>query len=110
MKESYLKVKFNISTVLSANGQGNVGNGKGQIERCWLCDQCAGYIALCFDRRRGVVMVSSFGDSDEKPVILQLNGRAAAEVDRVLIRPLDLDLSVRRKATSESKVQMREIA
>ena len=94
----------------SANDQGKLANGKGQIERCWLCDECAAYIALRFDRQRGVVMVSSFGDSDEKPVILHSNGRAAAEIERVLIRPLDLDLSVRRKATSESKVRMREIA
>jgi len=104
------EIKIQYFDSPSAYGQGRLGNGKGQIERCWLCDECAAYIALRFDRQHGVVMVSSFGDSDEKPVILHSNGRAAAETERVLIPPLDLDLSVRRKATSESKVRMREIA
>ena len=105
-----LEIEIQYFDSPSANAQGKPGNGRGHIERCWLCDQCAAYTALRLDRQRGVVMVSSFEDSDEKPLIVHSNGKAAAKIERVLVRPLDLDLSVRRKATSASKVQMREIA
>jgi hypothetical protein len=30
-------------------------NGKGHVERCWLCDDCAAHITLRFDALRGVV-------------------------------------------------------
>jgi hypothetical protein len=93
----------------SETGQSRLGNGRGRIERWWLCDQCADYMTLRFDRERGGVMVCSFGDCAEKPVILQSNGRAAAEIQRILIRPLDLQ-AVRRKAAIELKVKTREIA
>jgi len=99
-----------------SGSQGKLGNGKGHVERCWLCDQCAAHIVLRFDRQRGLVVVSSFEDSKEAPTtaILQTSGKAAAGIARVLVRPLDLDLdltvSTKRKAASKSSMQRRETA
>lgn len=90
--------------------QVRLGNGRGRIERCWLCDQCADYMTLRVDRERRGIMVYSFGDCrNQEPVVLQSNGRAAAEIQRILIRPLDLQ-AVRRKGASELKVKTREVA
>jgi hypothetical protein len=99
----------------SRNGHGKVGNGKGHVERCWLCDQCAAHITLRFDRRMDLVMVSSLGDSEEVVTlaITQSTEKALGEVARILIRPLDLDLDLTfsgsRKA-AELSVRKREIA
>ena len=95
------------------DGQGKLGNGKGHIERCWLCDQCAAHVALRFDRRRGLVMVSSLEGSEEAPTTaIPQSSPKAAGIARVLIRPLELDLTIspRRKATSELNIRRREIA
>ena len=89
--------------------QVRLGNGRGRIERCWLCDQCADYMTLRVDRERRGVIVYSFADYDQKPVMLQSNGRPVAEIQRILIRPLDLQ-AVRRKAASELQVKTREVA
>lgn len=43
----------------SDNSQREVGDGRVQIERCWLCDECAAHITLRFDKRLGLVMVHS---------------------------------------------------
>lgn len=95
----------------SGDNRGKLGSGKAQIERCWLCDHCAAYIVLRFDRRRGVIMVSSAGHSEEK-LTLQLNGRTASEIERVLIRPLDWDLTAQnwRKAVGRSRARREKIA
>ncbi len=107
-----LEIQYVESTL--GDAQGKLGNGKGHIERCWLCDQCAAHIALRFDRRRGLVMVSSLGGSEEAltTAIPQSSPKAAAGIARVLIRPLELDLTIspRRKATSELNIRRREIA
>jgi hypothetical protein len=96
------------------DGQGKLGNGKGHVERCWLCDQCAAHVALRFDRRRGLVVVSSLGGSEEAltTAIPQSTPKVAAGIARVLIRPLEIDLRIspRRKATSELNIRRREIA
>ena len=57
IKENYLKLKFNTPRVTAATVKAR-GNGKGHVERCWLCDECAAHITLRCDARRGVVMVS----------------------------------------------------
>lgn len=89
----------------SGDGQGKLANGKGRVERCWLCDECAAHISLRFDARRGVVMMSSLRGSEEALTIaiLRSNGGTAAGIARALIRPLDLELTVtsRRKARGE---------
>ena len=62
----------------------------------------------------GLVMVSSLGGSEEAltTAIPQSSPKAAAGIARVLIRPLELDLTIspRRKATSELNIRRREIA
>jgi hypothetical protein len=104
-----VEIEYVESTLEDA--QGKLGNGKGHIERCWLCDQCAAHIALRFDRR-GLVMLSSLGGSEEPltTAIPQSSPKAAAGIARVLIRPLELDLTIspRRKATSELNMRRRE--
>ena len=107
------EVEIQYSESPSADNQGKPGNGKGHLERCWLCDQCAANIALRFDRQRGLVIVSLLSDSEEVvTAISQSSGKAAADIARVMIRPLELDLTVssRRKAASKSNVQRTEIA
>jgi hypothetical protein len=84
------EVEIQYFDSLSCAGKGEPGNGKGQIERCWLCDRCAAYIFLRFDRQRGVLMASSAGRFEEQ-LTLESNGRATAEIQRVLIRPLSWD-------------------
>lgn len=73
----------------SGNGRGKPRNGKGHIERYWLCDQCAVHIALRFDRGRGLVMVSSLEDFEEvvTTTVPQSGPKATTQVARVLIRP-----------------------
>jgi hypothetical protein len=81
---------------LSGEGKGKSGNGKRHVERCWLCDRCAAHVALRLERRRGLVIVSSLRDFEGSgtTVIPQLNPEAAAGIAGVLIRPLDLELTV----------------
>jgi len=73
----------------SGDGHGKPCNGKGHIERYWLCDQCVVHIALRFDRRKGLLVVSSLGDFEAgvTAVIPQSSPKAAAGIARVLIRP-----------------------
>ena len=72
----------------SADNQGKPTNGKGHVERCWLCDQCAANVALRFDRQRGLVIVCSSSASEEVVTsISQSGGKAAADIARIIIRP-----------------------
>jgi hypothetical protein len=95
-------------------GKNTSSNGKRYVERYWLCDQCAAHNALQFDPRKGVVLMSSLGESREVTTtsILQFPRRGGAEIARVMIRPSDLalTLSTGRKAASESNARRREIA
>ena len=77
-------------------GKGTSSNGKRYVERYWLCDQCATHIALQADSRRGVVLMSSLGESKEVTTtsILQFPRRGGMEMARVLIRPSDLALKL----------------
>ena len=115
IKENYLKLKFNTPRVTAATVKAR-GNGKGHVERCWLCDECAAHITLRCDARRGVVMVSSLRGSEEPltTASLQSNGGAAARIARVLVRRLDVDLelttSTKRKAAGELSVRRRGTA
>jgi hypothetical protein len=96
------------------DGQCKLGNGKGHIERCWLCDQCAAHIALRFDRRRGLVMVSSLGGSEEaltnRDSAIESKGRGRNSTGSDSTVRARLDNSPRRKATSELNMRRREIA
>jgi hypothetical protein len=76
--------------------EGRLSNGKGYVERCWLCDQCSAHIALQFDSRRGVLLLSSLGERGEviATSILPFGGKLATEIARVLIRPSDLTLKL----------------
>jgi len=68
-------------------------NDKRQIMWCWLCNLCEASNTLRFDPGRGLVTVSSLGDSAcaVATTISQLSPKAAASIARVLIRTLDLD-------------------
>jgi hypothetical protein len=87
-------------------------NGKGHVEWCWLCDQCAARVSLRFDPGQGLVMVRPLALSEEvvPTAFLQSSGRNVAEILRILIRPLDLNLTTTRNAPSESNGRMREAA
>jgi hypothetical protein len=92
-------------------GKGTFSNGKRCVERCWLCDPCAAHIALQFDPRRGVVLMSCPGEAGGVATTsILFHGRDGAEIERVLIRPSDLTLtlSTRRKAASELELRRRE--
>lgn len=108
------EVEVQYTESQSSDGQTKPGNGKGHVERCWLCDQCAASITLRFDARRGAVMVSSLRSSEQalSTVLSQSNGGPTARIVRVLIRPLDLELtaSTRRKTARELDEQRREAA
>lgn len=73
--------------------QGTLRNGKGHVERCWLCDQCATRIALRFDPRRGLVVASSLGCAERviTPATPRSTANAATGRIRVLIRSLDMN-------------------
>ena len=89
------------------------GHGKGHVERCWLCDNCAEHISLRFDRRRGLVMVSAFGSEEPLTVAVPLAMEKCAEdIARILVRPLDLELtgSIRGREASDSSVRERKTA
>ena len=72
------------------------GNGKGHVERFWLCDQCASSFVLRFERKRGLVLESRPGDREkvETEVIAQSHGKGASEIARLRVRPLDLNFPV----------------
>lgn len=77
-------------------GKSTSSNGKRYVDRYWLCDQCATHFALQFDPRRGVVLMSSLGESREVTTtsILQFRRRDGVEMARVLIRPSNLALKL----------------
>ena len=90
------EIEVQYSESLPANRQPQMGNGRIQIERLWLCDECAGYVTLRFDRQRGLVMAHSQPRSDEVvTVFLQSSGGTVGEISRLLIRPLDLNMTVK---------------
>jgi len=80
-------------------GKGASSNGKRYLERYWLCDQCVAHVALQFDRRRSVVLMSCPGGAGGVATTsILFHGRDGAEIARVLIRPSDLTLTL---STSE---------
>jgi hypothetical protein len=95
-------------------GQGTLRNGKGYVERCWLCDQCATHIALRFDPRRGLVVASSLGRAEGMIALAtpQSAANAATGRTRALIRSLDMNLriSTKRNAAGQRNVRRSEIA
>jgi len=76
----------------SADGGSKPGSAKIHVERLWLCDQCARQTSLRFDRREGLVMMNS-ASQEATIAFARPNGNI---ISRVLIRPLDLDLKVKR--------------
>jgi hypothetical protein len=108
------EVEIQYAESPTSGGQTKAVNGKGHAERCWLCDDCAAHITLRFDARRGAIMVSSFRGSEEAltTLLTRSNGGPTARIVRVLIRPLDLELtaSTRRKAVRELNMRTREAA
>jgi|SRR5689334_19023820 hypothetical protein len=65
-----------------------------RIEHYWLCDSCAGFVTLTFDRERGVITVplpnglgkktvTLLPDPDDAPVPEQLSAAASNPVSRV---------------------------
>lgn len=95
----------------SSNGQRALGNSKAHTERYWLCDQCTQEVDLHFDGRHGLVVRSRIGSGQAlRPVFQESSGRTVTEVSRVMIRPLDLNLRVRRSFSGNSKMQARDAA
>lgn len=96
----------------SGDAPGKLGNGKGHVEWCWLCDQCAPHVSLRFDPGQGLVMVRPLAVSEEVVPIafLQSGGRNVAEISRILIRHFDLNLTTTRNASGVSNGRMREAA
>jgi hypothetical protein len=96
----------------SDDAPGRLGNGKGHVEWFWLCDQCAPRVSLRFVPGQGLVMVHPLAVPEEVVPIafLQSSGRSVAEISRILIRHLDLNLTTRRNAPSVSNGRMREAA
>ena len=98
----------------TGDGPDKPGNGKGHVERCWLCDQCAAHNILRFDAGRGVVMFCCLGNSEEGVAIAipQFRPNAGAGIARVLIRPFDLtfDGFDRRKAAGELSARRSDAA
>jgi len=95
-------------------GQGTLRNGKGYVERCWLCKQCATHVALRFDPRRGLVVASSLGRAEGVITLAtpQSTANAATGRTRVLIRSFNMDLiiSTKRNAAGHRNVRRSEIA
>jgi hypothetical protein len=91
-----LEVEIQYSESPSGEGRGRISNSKGYIERWWLCDRCTAYIALQFDPRRGVLLMSSLGEDGEVATTSTLEFRAkdAAKIAQVLIRPSELTLTL----------------
>jgi hypothetical protein len=95
-------------------GQGTLRNGKGYVERCWLCDQCVTHTALRFDQRRGLIVASSLGRAEGVITLAtpQSTANAATGRTRALIRSFDMNLRIssKRKAAGQRSVQRSEIA
>lgn len=87
----------------ATNGHRKFGNGKGHIERYWLCDQCAEHVTLRFEKRQGLVMRPPVGL--EEVIIPLSSSRTLAEIWEVRIRPLDLNFAGKRDLTGDSKVR-----
>ena len=98
----------------SGGGPNKQGNGKGHVERCWLCDQCAAHNVLRFDAVRGVVMFCCLGNSEEgvPTAIAQSGSNSGAGIARVLIRPFDLTVDGidRRKAAGDLSARRSDAA
>lgn len=92
------------------NDQREPSNGNVHVERWWLCSVCAAHTTVRFDRKQGLVMVHLLESWNQvvTTAFPQSSRRSAAEIERVLIRPLAL--TIRRKADRESKAETREIA
>ena len=85
---------FEVETQCFGSRQSKPGNGKGHVERCWLCDECASQNILRFDAGRGVVMFCCLGNSEDRiaTAIPQAGLNAGGGVARVLIRPFGLTI------------------
>lgn len=83
-----------------------------QIERWWLCNECAPSVTLRFDKQHGLLMGYPLIGSREQALtkLPQTNERAAAKISRVLIRLLGLNLKVRQNLSSRLKSQIRAAA
>jgi len=95
-------------------GQSTLRNGKGHVERCWMCDQCATHVALRFDPRRGLVVASSLGRAEGLITLAtpQATVNGATGRARALIRSLDMNprVSTKRNAAGQRNVRRSEIA
>lgn len=76
--------------------------GKVQVERYWLCDQCAEQVTLWFDKCEGLVVHSPAGREKVRGLS---SGRSVAEISQVRIRPLDINLAAGRGFTGNPKVR-----
>ena len=104
------EVEIQYSDRPRPNDQREPSNGNVHVERWWLCAGCAVNTTVGFNRQQGLVMVHSLEGWDQvvATAFPQSSRRALAEIEWGLIRPLDL--TIRRKADSESKVETRKIA
>lgn len=93
----------------SAGVQDRSWNGKGRVERWWLCERCAAHIALQFDPQQGLIMVSSLEDSEGVVigVVRQADTTGAPGIARILVRPLDLDATVLTRQNRASRLRAR---
>jgi hypothetical protein len=107
-----IEVETEYSDSLPADGHREPGNGRSHIERWWLCDECAPYTVLRFDRRRGLVMTHSVvgWDAILTTIFPQPEGRTLRDVTRVLIRPLGLEPKLRRNLIDALRVEEGEAA
>jgi hypothetical protein len=84
----------------------------GKIELWWLCNKCAPRVTLRFDKQHGLLIGDSLTGSREAVTtkFRQSNKRDGAEISRVLIRLLGLNLKVRQNLSSRLKSQIRAAA
>jgi hypothetical protein len=78
---------------LAGQKPGVQGNGKGHVERFWLCGQCAPNFVLKFDRQRGLVLEDGIGKRKgvAAEVIEQSKGKG---FPGLIVRPVDFNFPV----------------
>lgn len=109
-----LEVELEYCDTAPAGSVRQHGNRKLQIERWWICNQCAPRIRLSFDRRRGLVMDDSV-DTCERVVTTswrQWSAMTATGVSRASIRLVDLSLegNLSRVQKLTQRLKRREVA
>jgi hypothetical protein len=98
---------------VSGDGQGYAGRGMGQVERCWLCDECAANHMLRFDHRFGIVVSSSQMDSEAETTtaIPEFASNGGVGIARVLIRRFELMFDgLNRRMSPSERVSRRSAA